>query len=323
MVMPFRLARSKDILGPYEVHPNNPLITSRNNPNLKLQKAGHGDLVVTQNGHWYLVFLVGRPLTELGRCTLGRETAIEKLVWNQGEWPMLTTGGEEPSLEVDSPGLPLSSTMKDPERDDFESDEIDIHFQSLRIPMDENWINTDERPGYLRLTGGESLSSFHYQSLVARRIQSHNVEVTTCLEFNPSSFQQMAGLVCYYNTAHYHYLCVSSNDLGTEKTLNIISCDKYQVTEPIECMLMGNVKRVYLRFEFQQSEIQFYYALNPENWIKFGPVLDGSILSDDYVRDEENRYRPAFTGSFAGINCIDLTGNQIHADFDWFDYREI
>ena len=67
----------------------------------------------------------------------------------------------------------------------------------------------------------------------------------------------------------------------------------------------------------------YHYAIEDGNWHKLGPVLDGSILSDDYVRDEHNRYRPAFTGAFVGMVCQDLTGNLKHADFDWFEYKEI
>lgn len=54
------MARSKQITGPYEVHPNNPLVTSRNNPHLPLQKAGHADLVETQHGQWYIFFSGGQ-----------------------------------------------------------------------------------------------------------------------------------------------------------------------------------------------------------------------------------------------------------------------
>ena len=40
------MARSRAIDGPYEVHPDNPLLTSRGRRGLALQKAGHGSLVM-------------------------------------------------------------------------------------------------------------------------------------------------------------------------------------------------------------------------------------------------------------------------------------
>ncbi|MBL4812585.1 MAG: glycoside hydrolase family 43 protein, partial [Rhodobacteraceae bacterium] len=68
-------ARAREITGPYEMHPDNPILTSRDAPDLALQKAGHGDWVETPEGKSYLVHLVGRPLPGK-RCILGRETAI-------------------------------------------------------------------------------------------------------------------------------------------------------------------------------------------------------------------------------------------------------
>jgi xylan 1,4-beta-xylosidase len=44
---------------------------------------------------------------------------------------------------------------------------------------------------------------------------------------------------------------------------------------------------------------------------------DASILSDEHA------VPCAFTGNFVGIACQDLGGRRLHADFDWFEYREL
>ena len=320
----FSLVRSQSIHGPYEIHPNNPLVTSRNNPDLYLQKTGHGDFVQTQGGDWYAVFLTARPLSKLGRCITGRETAIQKVTWEEGKWPVLAHGNSEALELVDAPDLPDYNFEVDPARNDFDSAELSINFQSLRLPIEEDWVSLSDRPGYLRIKGRESLSSFHYQSMIARRVQSHHVEVSTCVEFNPDYFQQMAGLVCYYNTYHYHYLYITSNDDGSKKLLNVLTCDKFKITEPMDEMAdVTGAERIFLKVDFDGADMQFYYAVKEGDWERIGPVLDGSILSDDYVRDENNRYRPAFTGAFVGMVCQDLTGGMKHADFDWFEYKEL
>jgi len=180
------------------------------------------------------------------------------------------------------------------------------------------------REGYLRLFGRESLSSFHRQSLIARRVQHFNFEAATCVEFEPEYFQQMAGLVCYYNTYHWHYLHITSDDNGDKKLLQIITCDKHQMTDILETPIdITDTKSVYLKVHFNRADLQFFYGKKESEWITIGPTLDGSILSDDYVRDEQNRYRPAFTGAFVGLCCQDLTGQKMHADFDWFEYIPI
>lgn len=315
------LARAKSLTGPYEIHPENPLLTASKIPEAHFQRTGHGDLVQDDDGEWYVVCLASRPLEGIRRCTLGRETVIEEVIWEEGEWPRLKNGTKLIREEI-----PAKAEKKGEElqRVHFSSQKkLDIHFQSLRIPMTEDWINLKDRPSYLRLYGRESLSSLHRQSLIARRVQSFHIEASTALEFSPKHFQHLAGLVCYYNSYHWHYLHIMGVEDGGRE-LQILSCDKYEISEvlstPIE---LPKTDMIYLKVEWNKADIQFYYGMDEKNWEKVGPVLDGSILSDDYVRDDEVRYRPAFTGAFVGICCQDLSGQKWPVDFAWWDYKEL
>lgn len=79
------VARSTSLLGPYEIDPLNPVLTSNNKSGLTLQKAGHASLVETQNGEWYMAHLCARPV-DGHHCTLGRETALQKCYWDGEGW---------------------------------------------------------------------------------------------------------------------------------------------------------------------------------------------------------------------------------------------
>lgn len=324
------LARSKSVFGPYEVHPENPLITAKYDEDNYLQKTGHGDIVETQNGEWYAVFLTGRPLTKLGRCITGRETAIEKVEWRDDDWLYLACGGQVARKEVEAPDLPEHQFSVPDQRINFDTDKVDINFQALRVPMTKDWVNQEDRQGYLRLYGKESLSSCFEQSMIARRVQAHHTVAQTCIEYFPENFQQMAGLVCYYNTVHYHYLHITGDDFGAysgKKFINILSCDDHKTTcpigKPIEITATG---KVHLKADFNGAQLQFYYAITTNgdqpDWVKIGPLLDGSILSDDYVEHAERHFHPCFTGAFYGLACQDLSGQKLHADFGYFDYQE-
>ncbi|MEN0038103.1 MAG: glycoside hydrolase family 43 protein, partial [Cellvibrio sp.] len=194
------LARAKNITGPYELHPDNPIISARNFPEAQLQKTGHADLVTTQNGEWYAVYLAGRPLTTRGRCTLGRETVIEQVEWRDDDWLYPVTNQKTTRMQVPAPALPAFPFPVIAACDDFSESQLQPYWQSLRVPVTGQWLSLSEREGFVRLKGRESLSSTKEQSLIARRVQAFDIEVSCKIDFTPTNFQQMAGLVCYYNT---------------------------------------------------------------------------------------------------------------------------
>ncbi len=216
------LARSRNIEGPYELHPDGYLVTSRQRPDIELQRAGHADFVETQDGETYLVHLCGRPLRNRGRCVLGRETAIQKMEWGDDGWLRTADGKGLPYSEVPAPNLPEHKFPATPARADFDQPELPIDFQWLRSPWPEELFSLTERPGHLRLYGHETIGSMFRQALVARRQQAFCYSASTVVEFEPEHYQQMAGLVCYYNSAKLHYLYVS-HDEAVGKHIRVVS----------------------------------------------------------------------------------------------------
>jgi len=314
------LARSKKITGPYETHPDNPMLTSRNDPTLALQRAGHSSFVETQNGEWYAAHLCGRPLMPERRCVLGRETAIQKLIWEPGDWPRLASGGKTPELVIPAPDLPDHPfeihSKNSYIRDDFNSELLDPEFNALRHPINPSWCNLSKRPGFIRIYGRESLYSKHNQSLIAKRIIHFNTEASTALEFQPESFQHMAGLVFYYDTTNHHYLFVTQRKKRT--CLCLFTCDNGNILERPEAEIPVTAKTIYLKGEMRYRELQFFYAVEQDKWIPIGRLLDTSILSDEYCTDIGK-----FTGAFVGICVQDLAARKIYADFDWFAMQVI
>lgn len=309
------LARSCKIDGPYQVHPDKHLVSSYGHPEAALQKAGHGSLVETQHGEWYLAHLCGRPV-DGKHCTLGRETGIQKCVWKSDDWLYLSQGDMIPIAQTEGPhGIPLAPFADSVWTGQFDSSELDIHFQSLRQPITEQWLSLTERPGFLRLKGMEPTISTFRQSLIARRVQSFEVSVETAVDFHPTTFQQMAGLIAYYDTENHFYLRISHDeDLG--RTLNIIATDSATSGEILaDDVSIPATGDIHLRLTLNGAALQFEYALAGADWQKIGPVLNGAVLSDDYSH-------LGFTGAFVGVCCQDISGQKQHADFSHFIYRE-
>jgi xylan 1,4-beta-xylosidase len=310
------MARAKKILGPYELDPQKSLLTSRDDAKLTLQKAGHGEIVQTPSGEWYLAHLASRPLGEgdQRRCVLGRETCLQKVEWRDG-WLRLATGGTKPQLEISAPkNLPSYPWPAPPERDHFDSEKLDLRWSSLRVPPDESWLSLKARPGWLRLRGRDSQHSLFDQSLVARRVQHFKFTAETCLEFSPENFTQSAGLICYYDTRTHFYLRVTHDD-ARGKILGVTLTDDGAYDELTDSeIVINDWKQIFLRVEVDFQKLQFSASPDGKNWRKIGPVLDATKLSDDYGAGLH------FTGAMVGLCAQDVGGGKLNADFDYFDY---
>jgi len=315
------MARSRTINGPYALHPDTCILSARQRPDVELQRAGHADLVETPNGDTYMVYLCGRPLRNRGRCTLGRETAIQKMTWGADGWLRTLDGGGIPTLETPAPGLPPHEFPVAPGREDFNAPQLPIDFQWLRTPWPEEIFSLTARPGFLRLFGRETMGSLFRQSLVARRQQAHCYHAATLVDFEPEHFQQSAGLVCYYNGAKFHYLYVS-HDETVGKHLRVMSCvpDSPQTDAFTAPIPIPAGRAVHLRVEVDYERLRFAYRLDgagPE-WCWLPELFDASILSDEATAPG----LPNFTGAFVGMACQDTAGTGRPADFDFFEYRE-
>jgi xylan 1,4-beta-xylosidase len=299
------LARSRHIFGPYEIHPNNPILTSSDNPELKLQKAGHASLVETPQGEWYMPHLCGRPLPDSKNCNLGRETAIQKVEWHQDNWLYLAGGENQPKMEVPAPNLKPHPWPALADRLPFDSP----HYATPRGPSS----SVMPEPNSLTLHGTESLESNFEQAMLARRLTSQNLTATTKISFKPENFQQMAGLAAYYNTYLFHYLYLSMDE---EKglCLQIHSCDDGKSNFPLggEIIPVSN-NELFLRASFNEKCLQFYYSHCGQDFLKIGPVLDASILSDDHGEHW------GFTGTFVALACQDLTGKKLPSTFEFLE----
>jgi xylan 1,4-beta-xylosidase len=315
------MARSRNIDGPYEIHPDRHLITSKDDPAAPLQRAGHGQIVETPGGATYYTHLCSRPLAGLKRSPLGRETAIQKCVWKADGWLYLEQGGKVPAVEVPAPAGAVR--LKAPTRIErrFSGPALASEFQWLRTPHPERIFSLVERPGHLRLHGRESIGSWFEQALVARRQEHFSFRAETEVDFDPVDFQQAAGLVHYYNRHKFHFLAITHEPrLG--RCLMIMSCLgdwqdgrlDFALDQPLPLPQEGPLR---LRAAVDHARLQFSLAGPEEDWRDVGPVLDASLISDEAGRGEH----ASFTGAFIGMAAFDTSGRGTSADFSRFIYE--
>jgi xylan 1,4-beta-xylosidase len=172
-----------------------------------------------------------------------------------------------------------------------------------------------------RLYGRATIGSLFRQSLVARRQQAHCFSAATLVDFEPQHFQQSAGLVCYYNSAKFHYLHIS-HDEALGKHLRVMSClpDSPQTDAFTPPIALPAGHHVHLRVEIDHERLLFAYRVEEvdRDWRWLPQPFDASILSDEATTPGQ----PNFTGAFVGMACQDIAGTSRPADFDFFEYRE-
>ncbi len=328
------VGRSRTIDGPYELHPYNPLISSYGHPDIAIQKAGHASWCDTPDGRTYLAFLCGRPLPGTDRCPLGRETAIVELVWKD-DWPFVRPpegkkvleGGRVWNWPTDTFEPPIlteqakktahaDGTLVVPNRSmtyRFDTDKIHGDFKNLRIQRDLARYSLSARPGYLRLVGSQSPVSKYGQTLLARRQTDFDFEAETKLEMSPVSFQHLAGLTWRYDEENQYLLAVSRNDGEKRRTLNVITMID-QAFARTNDIYLPEEGPVWLGVTVKDGRGQFRYSLDGINWIVVRPVLDASVLSDEFGG-------LGFTGAFVGMFCVDTQSLSASADFEYFSYK--
>jgi xylan 1,4-beta-xylosidase len=313
------MARSRHLLGPYETDPCGQMLTSRYDCRLPLQRAGHADLIETPQGEWFIVHLCGRPLPSRGRSPMGRETALQKVYWTPDGWLRLSNEKTVPEMVVHT-SLAEKPWPVTAVRDEFDGPTLPLHYQSLRIPLSEAVCSLKARKGWLRLYGKESLSSQHSQSLIARRQVGFAYQAQTCVDFKPDSFQQMAGLVCFYDTTNYLYLHVTCDDEG-KRIVNLMINDLNNFSLiSNDGINLESDGPVHLKVEVDHDAAWFFYSLDGKEWRRVGGYIEYSKLSDEYFKE---RGHERFTGTFVGICCQDFTGSQAFADFDYFSYQAV
>ena len=327
------MGRSKEIWGPYEKDPENPIVTSAPgisnerhdpdhlkpqyyNPDSLLQKSGHGSYVETQNGEVYLVHLTSRPFVPELCCTLGRETAIQKMTWTKDGWLRMADGSRLAKIQVPQSNLPVCEMPGIPDHDDFDTQVLGNWYYAPRI-MPQSFADVTARPGYVRLIGQESRTSLNRVSILARKLTSLHVRITTKMEFQPEIYQHSAGLILYYDNMNYINLRKYYSQTLGQSALSVVSLENGVKTEYVDTRTPVEDVPVYLRLYVDGRESWFEWSYDGTAYQKIGRIFHTAHFSDEYCKYGE------FTGTMAGLTCADRMFHRHYADFDFFEYKEV
>lgn len=324
------MGRSKCVWGPYERDPQNPILTSNPveaneradwdhlkpryfNPKVRLQKAGHASYVDLPTGETYLVCHTSRPFVPELRCTLGRETSLQRMRWTADGWLRLEGEGNLVQDAVKESALPDCPLPRLPARDDFEGSTLLPYWYAPRIDP-KSFASLSARPGWLRLRGQEAGTSLNKVSILARKLTAVYGQITVKMEFEPQSWLQTAGLIIYYDNMNFVYLH-KTLDEKSGPVLALLQLENGVKTE--FSTLRQSVPEkgaLLLRAVLKGRSLTFAYALEDGVFHDIAKNFDLSKLSDEYSKYGE------FTGTFAGISCSDRLLRRQCADFDYAEF---
>lgn len=341
------IARSRNLSGPYEPCPRNPIVTNRNLPlinALGVGVAGHGDLVKTQNQEWYMVLLGIRPYEHLiedygcylprkwirtpdrnknAQFNLGREVFLIPIAWDYDDWPLVDNENGMVNLTERRPDLPIYRPPFHSRVDNFEADTLDMVW-CMRRPVKDLFYSLSDRPGYvrLRLLPGR-VEDQDTPSMLVRRQQHNDFCVSSAMEFEPMEEGEEAGLVITQNE-RYSYLLVKERKEGR----NRISC--YSIINGVRKEIKSEEAksgRVYFYMEGGEGHYSFFYGYMERERRPIARKAEGFILST-VVAD-------GFVGTYLGLygsqgeekTCMEVPAETViyrnYADFDWFCYEAI
>lgn len=324
------MGRSLYPFGPYSADPQNPIVTSVTtpsyerhdpdhlkpryfNPDSVLQKSGHGSYVELPTGEVYLVHLCSRPFVPELCCTLGRETAIQKMHWTEDGWLRMADGSNFAKTEVEESLLPECPMPQIPDFDDFDDDTLGNFYYSPRI-MPQRFADVTARKGYVRIRGQESRTSLNKVSILARKLTSVYARITTKMEFKPEVNQHSAGLILYYDNMNYINLRKYYSETLGQNALSIIHLENGEKTEFLNTRTPVDDVPIYFRLYVEGRKSWFEWSYDNEHYTKIGRTFATAKFSDEYCKFGE------FTGTMVGLTCADRVKHQQYADFDFFEY---
>jgi xylan 1,4-beta-xylosidase len=311
--------RGKSPEGPFIPWEGNPILTqrhldrSRKNP---VTTTGHADLVQTQNGTWYAVYLGCRPY-EGEHYNIGRETFLNPVTWTTDGWPVILKGTEEVRFRYP---LPLPGVNKKPVnpfsgnftfRDDFTSGKMNHRYTFLRTVTDK-WYSTTATKGHLSLqVRPQTVSGTENPSFVGFRQQHHTATVTTKLKFSPAAENEKAGIVIFQNEEHYYYLCKSVS--GGKPVVQLYRSSKDTMQLLTARQLPSANRDVYLRIEPKNAVYTMSFSIDGKKW---------TVLQDVDAKFLSTSTAGGFVGSVFGLYATSLgKASSTKAHYDWFEYK--
>lgn len=303
------IARARNIWGPYDSNPANPIATQKNllGAASLIQGVGHPDIIQAHDGSWWMVGLCFRTTAGKQLHTLGRETFLAPVRWDEGAWPVVNGNGVI-DVEMDVPTLPLVPFEKPAVRTTFH-DALGYEWVHVANPRTENYQMEKDR---LLLTATSIKLDHPSQTPTAvfRRQEDVDVVATTQVSLSCAKAGDAAGLTVYMDPhGHYDVVLAAQTDGTQAVELRYRLGDLLHIEKSIP--LTDDAPVVQLRVEADASHYAFSYSLDGKRFEPLGKMNTFFLATETLG---------GFTGMMFGLFAEGEADTHATAAFDWFDY---
>lgn len=281
------VARSRNLRGPYEPCPHNPIL-GRKEMDAPVRRSGHGKPFTTPDGRWFMVYLCGRDVD--GKTMLGRETALDTMTWTADGWPMVNR-------------LKGPSCLQHSPFDTKQSFDGAIRSVDFVSPRGDLRTFVQETENGWRITAGNDPNGIAQTSLLLRRQSERRFVQTVALDASAME-SGVAGLTGYYDENSFYlygvertaggWQLIAEEQIGSERQKNILALH----AEP----------QIQLRITANGSHRELAWKTDSE-WTTV------HTLTALYLSDEGVRMGKRFTGATLGMAAVG-SGAALFANYE-------
>jgi alpha-N-arabinofuranosidase len=274
------IASSKNIEGPYDSNPKNPILTSRHLSNNNwVHSTGHADLVQLKDKRWYMVSLGIRNEMD-STSNMGRETHLMPVVWEEAwdnwvevekgrwepviiKWPVVApnTGKVERSTSI--PFLEKKQNINYSFYDDFTSSKLDLQWNFRRVPRENTYeLNSKNKTLKLNLSP-ESFELRSQYNLMGFRQKETEFEYSSSMNFKPKKNFSEAGLSIFSQDDNYINFTVKKHNNKTLLNLSVKPRD--QKLDIIKSIPLKYNENIILKIVSKDNKYIYYYSLDDGN----------------------------------------------------------
>lgn len=274
--------RSKDPWGPYTAAQYNPILTQRDLPenrDFKITNAGHADMVETQEGEWWAVFLACRPYED-NMFNTGRETFLLPVQWENG-FPIILPKGEQIPIVVKKNNLTEKENYLAGNfvyNEEFDAQELDYSWIYIRTPQDDFYSINNGKLNIKALP--ISIEEKKSPAAVLRRQQHTNFSLETQLEYTASTNNDFAGITLFQNE-EYQFLFGKTVIDGKE---SVVLCRLEKNKEILASIPLTSDSPLKLKVEGKGRYYDFLYSQDTEDWKVIAEKVDASNLSTEIAK---------------------------------------